>query len=135
MKYVAYTTMVRPRLEYSSTVWDTRLTSDIHTLEQVQRRAARFVHRNYTQHTPGCVTNMVQSHGWESLQQRRYMDRLSVIFKIHHRQIDISPEIVQPGDSFTRGSQRIRQLEANKDVYRYSFYPWKSATGTVCLYQ
>ena len=41
VKYVAYTTMARPRLEYSSTVRDPRLTSDVHTLEQVQRRAAR----------------------------------------------------------------------------------------------
>ena len=93
------------------------------TLEQVQRRAARFVHRNYTQRTPGCVTNMVQSLGWESIQQRRYMDRLSMLFKIQHGLVDISPEFVQPGDSHSRGSQRIRQLEANKDVYRYSLYP------------
>ena len=123
VKSVAYTTMVRPTLEYSSTVWDPHLTSDVHTLEQVQRQAARFVHRNYTQRTPGCVTSMVQSLGWESLQQRRYMDRLSMLFKIQHGLVDISPEFVQPGDSRTRGSQRIRQLEANKDVYRYSFYP------------
>ena len=31
---------------------------------------ASFVHRNYTERTPGCVTNMVQSLGWESLQHR-----------------------------------------------------------------
>ena len=123
VKYVAYTTMVCPRLEYSSTVWDPRLTSDVHTLEQVQGQAARFVYRNYTQHSLGCVTNMVQSLGRESLQQRRYMDRLSMLFKMQHGLIDISPEFVQPGDSHTRGSQRIRQLEANKGVYIYSFYP------------
>ena len=46
-----------------------------------------------------------------------------VLFKIQHGLVDISPEFVQPGDSHTRGSQRIRQLEAHKDVYRYSFYP------------
>ena len=53
--------MVRPVLEYSSTVWDPHLARDTHALEQVQRRAARFVHRNYSERTPGCVTNMVQS--------------------------------------------------------------------------
>ena len=42
VKCVAYTTLVLPRLEYSSTVWDPHLTSDVHTLEQVQRRAARY---------------------------------------------------------------------------------------------
>ena len=104
VKYVAYTTMVRPKLEYSSTVWDPHLTSNVHTLEQVQLRAARFVHRSYTQRTPGCVTNMIQSLGWESLQQRRCMDRLSMLFKIQHGLVDISHEFVQPDDSRTRGS-------------------------------
>ena len=56
-------------------------------------------------------------------QQRRYMDRLSMLFKIQNGLVDISPEFVQRVDSRTRGSQRIQQLEANKDVYRYSFYP------------
>ena len=115
--------MVRPRLEYSSKVWDPQLTSDDHTLEQVQRRAARFVHRNYTQRTPGYVTNMVHSLGCESLQQRRYTDRLLMLFKIQHRLVDISTEFVQPGDSRTRGSQRIRQLEDNNDVHKSSLYP------------
>ena len=70
------TTVVRLVLEYYSTVWDPHQTSDVHNREQVQRRAARFVHRNYTEQTPGCVTNMVQSLGWESLQHRRFSDRL-----------------------------------------------------------
>lgn len=46
VKSAAYTTMVRPGIEYSSSVWDPHMTKEIHSLEQVQRRAARFVHRN-----------------------------------------------------------------------------------------
>ena len=82
VKSAAYTTMVRPRLEYSSTVWDPHHNRDIHNLEQVQRRAVRFVNRNYTERTPGCVTNMIQSLGWESLQHRPYINRLTMLFKI-----------------------------------------------------
>ena len=63
VKAAAYSTVVRPVLEYSFTVWDPHQTSDIHNLEQVQLRAACFVHQNYTEQTPGCVTNMVQSLG------------------------------------------------------------------------
>ena len=51
-------------------------TSHFQNLEQVQRRAARFIHQNYAKQTPGCVTNMVQSLGWESLQHRWFTDRL-----------------------------------------------------------
>ena len=79
VKAAAYSTVGRPVLEYSSTVWDPHQTSNIHNLEQVQRRAACFVHQNYTERTPGCVTNMVQSLGWESLRHRRYTDRLSML--------------------------------------------------------
>ena len=81
VKSAAYTTMVRPRLEYPPTVWDPNHIRDIHNLEQVQRRAARL-NRNYTERTPGCVTNMIQSLGWESLQHRRYINRLTMLFKI-----------------------------------------------------
>ena len=117
--------MVPPRLEYSSTVWDPHHNRDIHNLEQVQRRAARFVSRDYTERTSACVTNMIQSLGWESLQHRCYINRLTMLFKIQHGTIDISPDFVQlktnePEDL----DKRLRQLQAANDAYKFSFYPW-----------
>ena len=44
IKAAAYSTLVRPVLEYSSKVWGPNQSSDIHNLEQVQRRAPCFVH-------------------------------------------------------------------------------------------
>ena len=123
VKSAAYSTMVRPRLEYSSTVWDPHHNRDIHNPEQVQRRAARFVNRNYTECTPGCVTNMIQSLGWESLQHRRYINRLTMLFKIQHGIIDISPGFVQLNDQRTRGSKRLRQLPATNNTYKWPFIP------------
>ena len=123
----AYTTMVRPRLEYLSTVWDPHHNKEIHSLEQVQRRAARFVHRNYTERTPGCVTIMVQSLGWESLQHRRYTHR---ILKIQHGVIDISPDFIQTNNHRARVFQCLGQLHATNDAYRNSFILGPSANGT-----
>ena len=123
VKSAAYTTMVRPVLEYSYTVWDSHLARDTHALEQVQRRAARFVHRHYSERTPGCVTNMVQSLGWESLKYGRFVDWLSMLFKIQRGLVDVNAEFVQLNDSRTKGSQRLRQLQATADIYKYSFYP------------
>ena len=47
MKEAAYKGMVRPFLEYGSSVWDPHPDKLQKELEKVQNRAARFVTRNY----------------------------------------------------------------------------------------
>ena len=37
-----YCSIVGPKLEYASTSWDLYYEKDVHTLERVQRKAARF---------------------------------------------------------------------------------------------
>ena len=66
---------------------------------------------------------MIQSLGWESLQHRHYINRLTMLFKIQHRIFDISPDFVQLNDQQTRGSKCLRQLPATNDAYKFSFYP------------
>ena len=55
----AYTTLVRPVLEYESSVLDQYTIQQINALERVQRQAARFVTADYFSRNPGCVTNML----------------------------------------------------------------------------
>ena len=45
---ISYISLIRSKLEYSSSVWDPHLRKDIHHLEMVQRRAARFIKRDYS---------------------------------------------------------------------------------------
>ena len=51
MKEAAYKTLVRPILECGSTVWDPHCNGLNDELENVQKRAARFVTRNYSYET------------------------------------------------------------------------------------
>ena len=48
MKEAAYKGLVRPVLEYGSSVWGPYCVSLNDELEKVQKRAARFVTRNYS---------------------------------------------------------------------------------------
>ena len=48
IKERAYTTLVRPQLEYAASVWDPYTRKKQQQIEMVQRRAARFVFRNYS---------------------------------------------------------------------------------------
>ena len=57
MKDAAYKGMVRPILEYGSSVWDPH-PDKLQELEKVQNRAARFVTRNYVYET-GSMTGIL----------------------------------------------------------------------------
>ena len=59
IKTTAYTTLVRPLLEYSSSVWDPHTQVLINKIEMVQRWAARFCHNDYTSRETGCVSEMI----------------------------------------------------------------------------
>ena len=94
--------MVRPTMEYASSVWDPTNRKKIGNLEKVQRRAARFVFNNYTDRTPGCVTKMVESLKWKKLEERRKTNRLCMLYKIKNGLIDIdSHQYIQSNDSRT----------------------------------
>ena len=106
----SYTAIVRPTIEYAATVWDPTNQSKLKALENIQRRAARFVTNNYTDRTPGCVTNMITSLGWQSLEQRRQNSRLCMLCKIQHNLIDINRDLyIRHSDSRTRGQHRLFQ--------------------------
>ena len=68
IKHLAYTTLVRPNLEYASIIWDPQTDSNTHTLETVQRRSARRIMQNYNRHAS--VTTMLQHLDLPTLQQR-----------------------------------------------------------------
>jgi len=60
-KNLAYLSLVGPSLEYAAAAWDPYTAKDIQQLERVQRRAARFVKKNYS-HTTS-VTGLLRGGG------------------------------------------------------------------------
>ena len=96
LREMAYKTLVRPIVEYSSTVWSPNTDQNIDKLEMIQRRAARWTSHNYS--TYASVTEMLQSLSWRSLEQRRSDSRLCLFYKIIHGlvAIDLPPYVVHP---------------------------------------
>ena len=70
MREAAYKGLVRPILEYGSSVWDPHYEGLIDDLEKVQKRAARLITRNYT-YEKSSMTDILKKLKWESLQKRR----------------------------------------------------------------
>ena len=121
IKSKSYLCYVRPMVEYSSTVWDPHIKEDIHKIEMIQRRAARFVFNNYN--LTDSVTSMLQSLKWPTLEARRRFLKLTLMFKILNKQIHIPTNNFQPITTYTRGYQHhYTHLQCNCEAYK-SFFP------------
>ena len=75
IKDMAYKTLVRPILDYCSSVWDPHTQTLINQLEAIQNRAARFVSGDYRRKSS--VTAMKKELNWEELTLRRKVNRLT----------------------------------------------------------
>ena len=80
MKETAYTTLVRPKLQYDCSTWDPHYQKDKAAIEGVLRKAARFVTGNYDR--TASVTGMLQNLKWGTLETMRIHIRLSVMYKV-----------------------------------------------------
>ena len=83
VKVIAYTTLVRPTLEYATVVWDPYQQYLIDNIEMVQRRAARWVKNEYG--TTTSVTAILKDLEWNTLSRRRQHSRLTLFFKFLHQ--------------------------------------------------
>ena len=78
----AYISMVRSTLEYGSIVWDPFQKQDIDKLERVQRKAIRFIKRDYRSREEGFISNKAKELDLQPLQHRRTSLRLIMLYKV-----------------------------------------------------
>ena len=123
IKANAYLTLVRPLLEYSSSVWDPYTVSLSNKVDKIQRRAARFVYNDYSPHSS--VTEMLKDLGWESLEDRRTVNRLAIFHKARLGLLALPINNLQPVRRFSRyhHSNSFINISTNKDCYKFSFFP------------
>ncbi len=127
VKEVAYNTLVRPTLEYSSTVWSPHTAVCTNKIEVVQRHAAHFVLQRY--HNTSSVTSMLESLQWQTLAQRREIARLTMLYKIYNNLVDINPQNYLFLLPHTQGTRRANTLQFERigcfapNYYSHSFFP------------
>ena len=119
IKHLAYTTLVRPILEYASIIWDPHTDSNTLKLETVQRRSARRIMQNYNRHAS--VTTMLQHLDLPTLQQRRRHSKIIMLYRIRHQLANVpTTTYTTPA---TRNTQHYNLPYARTEVYKSSFFP------------
>ena len=124
VKEAAYKGLVRPVLEYGSSVWDPHTHSPQEELEKVQNRAARFVSGNYVFET-GSMTGILGQLKWESLKKRWKDSRLILLYKRLKGKARIPTEDLIPKNRRCRNQHSLAfQIpSASKEAYKSSFFP------------
>ena len=79
---------------------------DIDSLENIQRRAVRFILNNYRSRHEGAVTEMLSKLELPSLQERRRQLRLTMFYKISNGLVPALPE-----DQFLSRIRNKRQIK------------------------
>ena len=83
IKEQCYFALVRPLVEYGCTAWDPHDNDKILLLEQINKRAARFVTGNNLREHGQTLKNMV-TLGWPPLSDRRGRAKLSMLYRIRN---------------------------------------------------
>jgi hypothetical protein len=122
-----YLSLVQPKLEYGTAAWFPYTIQETHTLDKIQRSAARLCQNDYSRDSS--VTAMLSSLGWPSLDTRRKITRLSMLYKITHNLVDIEWQ-----NHLTKPQRRLKRTydlsyqrtQTKTKALEFSFFPWTS---------
>jgi hypothetical protein len=134
IKTAAYNTMVRPQLEYCSSVWSPKSISNIDKVQAVQPRAVRSVMKDWSIRRPddpvpspafkGSPSEMQKFLEWATLEERRAKAKITMFYKIIEDLIDIPHSILRPNPRDSRQHNRIYHvITVNSSAYQNSFFP------------
>ena len=121
-----YASMVRPILEYCSSVWDPYLQKDITLLERVQRFALRISLKEWH-----CSSDVLTQHAnLPSLRNRRAYLKLCALFKIINRLFVFQGDIVnfRPLEHIMQTRSRSSQLIHRPFARANSFFSFFCAS-------
>ncbi|KAI8513366.1 hypothetical protein Bbelb_100050 [Branchiostoma belcheri] len=128
---LAYSTLVRPKLEYASILFSNMSAAASKVLERVQYHAGRLV-TGAAPRTP--YTDVLHELGWATLAARRDYQRLVIMYKLMSGSV---PQHLHPLIPTTRQAQSQLQLRLRNSVhlhiprcrtniYKNSFIPYTS---------
>ena len=124
IRQTAYQTLVRPQVGYASLVWSPYTDKNINKIQVVQRMAARWVSHDYCSYSS--VTQMINTLGWRSLEQRRADARLIMFYKIVHGLVEIPlPSYIHRQARMTRTTHPYHfiQIQTAANYQNFHFCP------------
>ena len=117
-----YNSLVRPHLEYASSVWNPYLHKDIKNLKEVEKFALKIISRQWNLG----YQDLLEITKIPSLEARRARSSLCMLFKIVHGLCFCPADFVISKQNYSGRTNRhllLHQPFARTKAYQYSFVP------------
>ena len=117
-----YKSLIRPILEYASSVWSPSRIGLMNKLERVQRKVTKLIYRDALYSDRSAMLKL-PSLRW----RRNYLDMLRVHFIVHGDEclrrelITFSSEVSVSGASLRRHRYNIYKANVHTDIYKHHF--------------
>ena len=119
IRETAYNTLVRTQVENASSVW--RPYTQIKKVENVLKRTARCVSNDCSSYSS--VTQMLNTLGWRSLEQRCADTCLTMFYKSVYGLVEIPmPAYIRVPIKMTRTIHPMHYIPTTTSYYKYSFF-------------
>lgn len=124
VRTLAYRTIIRPVLEYGVIVWDPFTKANITKLENVQKKAVRFIFNSFGRTS---ITELLHRANEPSVTERNRLIRLQFLYQIikGHYKLDVSNIISFSSGYATRQRHQltITPFRSRNNCFKYSFFP------------
>jgi len=125
IKDKSYKSLVRPQLEFASSVWAPWQQFLVNKIENIQHRAARFVVSNYNPFNS--VTQHISNPNWKTFEDCHNKSWLCMFYKMTHNQAAIPYQLYIQCSTYLNlchfNSMKFLPLSYNKNSYKKSFFP------------